>query len=115
RLLGEASHSLGPVPLPSPPVSSAMPLPVVMSVPLMSRLSTTERPTPFGSSGVEIESVPSATSRLMLTIVLPGGITGDDWAGMLVLNRPRVHSTVYCGAGVVVPFAMELTWLNVNG
>src|SRR2546425_10662052 len=68
---------------------SAMPVPRVMSLLLISMLSTTARPTP--SVSLLAVSVPSSKIRVMRLIVLPVGMGGNDCAGFEVSNRTRVH------------------------
>src|SRR3989442_15185218 len=68
---------------------SAMPVPRLMSLSLISMLSTTARPTP--SVSLLAVSVPSSKIRVMRLIVLPVGMGGNDCAGFEVSNRTRVH------------------------
>src|SRR2546422_5016297 len=77
---------------------SAMPVPRLMSLSLISMLSTTARPTP--SVSLLAVSVPSSKIRVMRLIVLPVGMVGKDSVGSEVSKRTRVHWAGSCGAAV---------------
>src|SRR5207248_684900 len=75
----------------------------------MKMLSTTVRPMPAGlpasplvGRGAVGISVPSSKIRVMLSILLPGGIGGNDSAALDVSKRTRDHCSRSCGAGVGV-------------
>ena len=82
-----------------------MPLPRVMSLPLMSILSTTARPIPSGSPATGL-SVPSSKTMSMLLILAPTGIDPGRLVVTLKHSEPQavstdrvlVHSAGSCGA-----------------
>src|SRR5207245_9308866 len=60
-------------------------------------------------------SVPPAQMRSILLILLPAGMTGNDWVGSAVSKRTCVHCVGSWPAAVGEPLEQPPTKWNVSG